>query len=52
MLQIVSAYSIYQQSHNIKVYKLLEKNVDEFSQNSPSSKKLFLGITSYFCLVS
>ncbi|XP_027040708.1 uncharacterized protein LOC113668927 isoform X2 [Pocillopora damicornis] len=39
---IVSAYSIYQQSHNIKVYKLLEKNADEFSQNSPSSKKLFL----------
>lgn len=41
---IVSAYSIYQQSHNIKVYKLLEKNADEFSQNSPSSKKLFLVI--------
>ncbi|RMX48515.1 hypothetical protein pdam_00008518 [Pocillopora damicornis] len=42
---IVSAYSIYQQSHNIKVYKLLEKNADEFSQNSPSSKKLFLVIS-------
>ena len=51
ILQIVSAYSIYRQSYYIKVYKHLEENADDLSQDLPFSKKHFLGITAYFCLV-
>lgn len=46
----MSAFSIYRESYAIKVYKQLEENTDELSQNVPFDKKHFLGITAYFCL--
>ena len=51
IFQIASAYSIYQQSQSIKVYKHIEENADEISKDLPFSKKHLLGITVYFCLV-
>lgn len=41
---IVSAYSIYRQNHYIKVYKHLQENADDLSQDLPFSKKHFLVI--------
>ena len=51
IFQFGSAYIIYQESQSIKVYKHLEENADDPSQDLPFSKKHFLGSTTYFCLV-
>lgn len=40
----ISIYSFYQESHSIKVYKQLEENADELSQDLPFGKKHFLAI--------
>ncbi|XP_058955976.2 uncharacterized protein [Pocillopora verrucosa] len=50
---IASAYSIYQQSQSIKVYKHIEENADEISKDLPFSKKHLLVIVrlAYVSLV-